>query len=729
MAETKTTFCRICEAACGLKVTVERNRVLDIQPDRDHPVSKGYACAKGLKFGPLHHSPDRLMFPLKRVGDGFERIGWDQALGEIGAKVRRLRAAHGPDSIAMYLGNPSGFSTLHAAFGQGFLTGVGSRNMFSAGSQDCNNKFLVSQYMYGFPFTLTFPDLEHTACLIVLGSNPAVSKMSFISAPRPVEQLRRIVARGGRVVSFNPRRVETARVVGEHHFIRPDTDVYLLLAFLRELLATGGADEARVGRFTKGFDDLRRVAEPWTPERAAAVTGVAADTLRDVVAAYRQAPGAALYGSTGINQGTNGTLAFWILEAINAVSGNLDRRGGTLVGRGLVDLPAYGKKVGFALRTDRSRVGGLASVVDTFPGGILPDEILTPGRGQIRALIVSAGNPLLSFPNANRLRAALQQLELLVSIDIFRNETGSLAHYVLPAVSFLQRADLPGFLSAFTGQTPTPYVQYTDTVVEPEGEQRDDWWIFSELAHACGVNLFGSRVAQGVFDVDRLLRRLPLVGSRLGFTAERAIALFLLASRETTIGALRRQPSGILRAPHRPGDFLGARVVTDDGLVDLAPAAFVARARELDRAYERELADRDRLKLITKRETLTHNSWMHNVESFVGPGTNYVYMHPLDARRTAVMDGDRVEVRSRTATIVLPMCETEELMPGTVAVPHGWGHGDADGLRVARGAAGANVNALAADGPDALEPLSGMAQLTGILVDVRKAATPGAECA
>jgi anaerobic selenocysteine-containing dehydrogenase len=261
-------------------------------------------------------------------------------------------------------------------------------------------------------------------------------------------------------------------------------------------------------------------------------------------------------------------------------------------------------------------------------------------------------------------------------------------------------------------------------VVPPEDEQRDDWWIFAELARASGVPLFGSRLAQGFFDLDGLLRRLPFVGSYLGFSAERAIALLLLASREATIGELREKPSGKLRAPNRENDFLGTRVVTDDGLVDLAPPGFVERVRALDRDFERERANRDRLKLITKRETLTHNSWMHNAESFTGPGTNYVYMHPDDARRAGVTNGERVEVASATASIVVPVCETDEMMPGTVALPHGWGHAEADGLTVARQAAGANVNALAADGPESLEALSGQAQLTGIVVDVRRAAPP-----
>jgi len=382
MSQTTTTFCRICEALCGLEATVEDGRVVDLRPDERHVATAGFACLKGLKQHQIYASPDRVLAPQRRQGTRWEEVPWERALGEIGAKVRAIREAHGPDSIAMYVGTAAGFGVLHPVFAQGFMTGLGSKSMYSSATQDCSNKFAVARQMYGFPFTQPFPDVDHTGCLVVVGANPVVSKWSFLQVPNPGARLKAIEARGGRVYFVDPRRTESAKAAGEHVFIRPDTDVFFFLAFLRELAAQGGVDRARADRFTTGLDDALRVAEPWTPERAAEVTLVPPGVLRSMVTAYRSARGAAIYSSTGVNMGSNGSLCFWLQEVINAASGNLDRRGGTLVGRGVIDFAAFGRKTGTLLRTDTSRIGGFGSVNDAFPGGVLADEILTPGRGR-----------------------------------------------------------------------------------------------------------------------------------------------------------------------------------------------------------------------------------------------------------------------------------------------------------------------------------------------------------
>ncbi len=716
--ETRHTFCRICEATCGLTATVDGERVVDLRPDDDHVVSKGYACIKGLRYHELHHSPDRLRHPLKRIGDRFERISWEQALEEIGQKVRRLVAEHGGDSVSAYLGNPISFSLLPPILTSAFLQGLGSRNLFQTGSQDCNNKFAAAQRMYGFPFIQTFPDIDRTECVIMIGSNPAVSRASFIQLPDPIRRLRAIEQRGGRVFFVNPRRTETARQLGTQVFIRPDTDVFFLLSFLHEVIARGAIDHARVGQYMRGLDTLRAVCEPWPPERTVDVTGVTVHTLRSLVDAYLAADGAALYSSTGVNQGSHGTLAYWIQEAINAITGNLDRLGGTLVGHGYIkDFPKYAKRGGHTLRTDLSRIGQLPSVVDTFPAGILADEILTKGPGQVRALFVLSGNPLLTVPNSNgHLEEAFRSLELLVAIDIFQNETANHAHYILPGTSALQRADLPFVFQSLMGAQPVPYAQYTDAVVPAEAEQRDETTILLQLARACGSQPFGSRLVAGFFKGWMSL-------GRLGYTPERLLGLAARAFGLGSLRSLRKEPHGRLLEPLLGNDFLGKRVVTDDGLVDLAPPDLVAATEDLERIFERERHQRRSLKLISKRERHSHNSWLHNHERFVEGRrhTNYLYMHPSDGERAGVQSGDIVEVRSDTATVRLPVQLTEDMMLGAVALPHGWGHQDATGLSVASRTTGANVNLLAADGPQHLEYFSGMAHLNGIVVEVVRA--------
>jgi formate dehydrogenase len=724
MPETHQTFCRICEALCGLEVTVDAGRVVDVQPDERHVATSGFACLKGLKQHKLYASPDRVRRPLRREGTAWSEIPWDRANAEIGEKVRRIRAQHGPDSIAMYVGTAAGFGVLHPVFAQGFMLGLGSKSMYSSATQDCSNKFAVAREMYGFPFTQPFPDVERTRCLIVVGANPAVSKWSFLQVPNPIRHLKAIEERGGRVWFVDPRRTESAKSAGEHVFIRPDTDVFFYLAFLRELIAQGGVDAARVARFSTGFDAVARLAEAWPPERAAVVTRVPAEKLREMVTAYRTAGGAALYSSTGVNMGSNGSLAFWIQEVINLVSGNLDRAGGTLVGHGVIDFAAFGKKTGTLLRTDRSRVGDFASVNDAYAGGLLADEIRTPGRGQVRALFVTGGNPLVTMANAGRLRESFRELELLVTLDIFRNETGELAHYILPATSPLERPDLPFIFPLMLGLQAQPYLQATKRVIAPEGEVRDEATIYLDLARASGVSLFGSRVAQVALEAMKAFHSRRHPDEQPSLPQEALLSLLLRVTGQKSFDALLRHPHGVLRPPHREADFLGHRVVTDDGRVHLAPPVLMDQAaRRLEATFAREQANAGKLKLITKRAITTHNSWTHNLAEFAekSGGTNHLYVHPDDAARLGLADGAMADVSTEVATVRVPVKLHAELMPGTVALPHGWGHQHAGGLTVASKTRGVNVNLLAGDGPDRLERVSGMAHLTGFVVEVRPA--------
>lgn len=722
---TEYTFCRICECLCGLKVTLDGNRVANIEPDREHPATEGHACVKGLRQHRIYESPDRLRHPLKREGSGFTRISWEQALGEIGDRVRALRAAHGPESIGMYVGTATGFDMIHPAFAQGFMTGIGTKQMYSPHTQDCANKFAVAHHLYGFPFTQPFPDIARTKFLVIVGGNPAVSKFSFLQLPHPMKKIKAVVERGGRVIFIDPRRTESARAAGEHIFIRPDTDVFFYLSFLRELFERDAIDREKTAAFMEGLEGLRGVVGPWTPERTAEVTGIAARTLRDIVSGYLAADGAALYSSTGVNMGRNGALAFWLQEAINAVTGNLDRSGGTLVGRGIVPFERMGKKRGLLLRKDRSRIGGFASVSDCFPGGVLADEILTPGQGQIKALFCTGGNPLNTMANSARLRGAFEKLELLVSADIFLNETASLAHYVLPVTTFFEMPGIPFIFPLFCGLQYRPYLQATRAILEPDGEQRHPMEVYTALARACGAPLFGSRAVQALMDLNtRALRSKIFRG--IALTPERMLGLILRSGGQPGFRKLLRHPHGLLRPPHEEGSFLGKRVVTDNGRINLAPRHFVERIASLDGVYADELKNRGLLKLITKRAVRTHNSWMHNLEEFVSGenSTNYLYMHPADAGDAGLAEGDYADVSSATGSVRVPVRLLEDLMPGTVALPHGWGHQPARGLSVAAATRGVNVNLLAADGPDSLDPLSGMAHLTGIPVKVKPAGGP-----
>ncbi len=727
MVETRHTFCRICEASCSLVASVEDGVISELKPNFDHVGTQGFACIKGLNQHKLYDSPDRLRHPLKRTGREWHTISWAQALGEIGEKVRELRGETS-DALAMYVGTAAGFSTLHPIFAQGFMQGIGSKNIFSSATQDCAHRFAMAKELYGFPLTQPFPDLANTECLIIVGTNPVVSKWTFLQVTNPVKRLKGINRRGGKIFVVDPRRTESAKTAGEHIFIRPNTDVFFYLSFLHELLAIDAIDAEHVANYMAGFEELANVVASWSPERTEDVTQIPAPTLRRMVSVYAAANGAALMSGTGIGMGTNGTLAVWLQEVINAVSGNLDRKGGTLVGRGIFDFAAFGVKYGLLVSQKRSRVGNFAAVNDGFPGGILADEIFTEGPDQIKGLFVTGGNPLLTMANSARLRDALSELELLVVTDIYLNETASLAHYVLPATSPLQRPDLPFIFPLFLGMQSIPYLAATRSVISPEGEQRDEATIYADLARACGVNLFGSKFAQwvigGLQRLNGLLR--PSEGSLI--PQEFILSLLLRITGNGSFKALLAYPNGKEREGAHPGDFLSARVLTEDGRVQLAPEKFVQAAKKLEADFSREQElGPDWFRLITKRSHKSNNSWTQNAVELTGGidgGSNHLYMHPEDAARVGLDEGDLADVTSEVATVRIAVRYLSDLMRGTVAIPHGWGHQEAVGLSVASKLGGVNVNLLAADGPDRVEELSGMAQLTGILVKVTPASGP-----
>ncbi len=723
MSEIKYTFCRICESSCGLKFEVEGNQVIKVEPDNKHVGTEGFACMKGLLQHKMYDSPDRLKYPMKRNGSQWQRISWQQAFEEIGGKVRQLRQVS-PHSIGMYVGTAAGFSMLHPIFAHGFMKGVGSRSIFSSATQDCANRFASASEMYGFPFLQPFPDLENINCLVIVGTNPVVSKWTFLQVANPVKRLKGMLKRGVKLHFVDPRRTESAKVGGEHVFIRPNTDVFFFLSFLHEIIARKAVDKQVLQVHMSGIDELEAVVEEWSPERTAEVTGISASSLRHLVSDYLNADGAAIITGTGIGMGTQGTLAHWLSESINAVTGNLDRKGGMVVGQGIFDFPKFGAERGLYVSDVYSRVGHFRAVNDGFPGGILADEILTPGTEQIKSLFVTGGNPLITMANSERLRDAFKELELLVVTDIYLNETASLAHYVLPATTPLERPDLPFIFPLFLGIQSKPYLAATDPVVEAKEEQLDEATIYWQLAKASGFGLFGSKIAQWIMATLARFNRQGNSSGQSRLPQRLLLSLLLRITGQGSFDALAQHIHGKPIQGAQPGSFLGKRPSTPDGKVQLAPKKFLRKLQELDAQFVAECESDGGLRLITKRSHHTHNSWTQNVvELTVGKmgQTNYLYMHPSDAEERNLEEGQIADVTSATSTLRVPIKLLNDLMPGTVALPHGWGHQHAEGLSVASKLSGVNVNLLAADGPNNVESLSGMVQLTGIPVSVTSA--------
>ena len=693
----RPTFCRVCEPACGLVAELEDGALRALRPDREHPVTHGFACHKGIASLDVHLDPDRLDHPLQRTAaGGFERIGWDEAIDGVAARLRAIIDRHGPGAVASYLGNPTAFNTLAGPAAGGFFAQLGARRAFNSGTQDCANKFAGSEAVFGSSTIHPIPDLEHTDLFLCLGANPRVSHMSFVSIPDPMQVLRDARARGARIVFVNPRRIESvAPSTGEWLPIRPDTDVYLLAALLAEIDRIGGLDEEGLRRHGKHVAELRAFVARFPAERAAQVTGIPAEQIRELARAFAEAPRASVHMSTGVNMGRQGTLAYWLLHMLSFATGNLDRRGGNLLSVGFYRSAKAGRRRyedGFA----DSEWGALRR--GPLPGTLLAHAI-EEAREPVRALIVVAGNPLLSIAGEARLRRALERLELLVCVDLYRNATGEYAHYLLPATDMLERADvnLTGL-----GLQYRPWVQFTEPVVEPRGERREEWWIFARLAQALGLRSpldppGGDPWAR----IDHMLRQ-----------------------RGLSIAALRETSHGVVFEDGRePGAFFTEHLQTEDGKIDCCPAAFAAALADCERIHAELAAEPPaQLKLVTRRDPWMHNSWYANLPRLRrgAHATNPLWVHPDDLAARGLHPGGRARLASEHGAIEVEVESDPGLVRGVVALAHGGGHARTPGMRVAQAAPGVNPNALLPIGPGSFDPLSNQAFMTGVPVELTR---------
>ncbi len=698
--EKKTTFCRVCEPACGLVATVENGELTALAPDKAHPVTQGFACNKGIAGLDIHRDPDRLARPLKRQPDGsFAPIAWADAPREIAERLRRIVDESGPEAIAAYIGNPSAFNTLAGPAIGSFFGQLGTRRSFGSGTQDCTNKFAATEAVYGTATLHPVPDIANTHYLLVIGENPRVSHMSFLGIADPVAELKAAVKRGATVRYVNPRRIEKPEAgTGEVTWIKPDTDTYFLAALIHEIFAAGLANADVLAAHGKNVEGLRAFVAQYTPERAARVTGIPASELRAMARAFATAPAAAVHASTGLNMGRQGTIAYWLVQMLSFVTGNLDRRGGNLYSYGFYPAAKAGRFDAQREIFFDSKWGKLRKIRGSLPGNLLADEILS-GEPRVRALVVLAGNPLLSVGGGERLRKAFEQLDLLVVIDLYRNATAEIAHYVLPATDMFERPDIN---ITGLGMQYRPYVQYTDAVVAPRDERKPEWWILGRIEQELGF--------KSVLDAGES----PDLFGRIGH---------MLKSRGHTLEELRESPHGIQFGELEPGRFYDEWIQTPDKRVDCCPPLFadaLARAETLCRELEAERADQ--LKLITRRDPWMHNSWYHNVERMKRPGRleNPLHMNPADAQRLGLAEGARVTCRSPHGAVEATLAYDADLMPGVVSMTHGWGHAKT-GMRVAQKHPGVNANALLPSGPGSFEPLSNQAHMTGIPVEVSAA--------
>ncbi len=680
--------------------------MVSVRGDDADPFSKGYICPKGTALADLHHDPDRLRQPMRRDGDTWTPMGWDEALDYVALRIRGIRDTYGRDAVGVYQGNPTAHNLGLLTYGQLLLRTLGTRNMYSATSLDQLPHMLAALQIFGNQLLMPVPDIDRSDLFICLGANPLASNGSIMTAPDVKSRLKAIQQRGGKVIVLDPRKTETADKADQHLFIRPATDAVLLLAMIHVLFAE---NLVRLGRLqANGVEELRVQSKPWSPERAAPITGIAADEIRSLSRQLATVERAVLYGRIGVCVQEFGGLSAWLCYAINALTGHLDEPGGLMFTTPAVDpLPLAGLlgfDGGFARWT--SRVSKKPEFGGELPMTAFAEEISTPGDGQIRALITSAGNPALSAPGGAKLEAALSSLDFMVSIDPYLNETTRLAHVILPPTSPLERSHYDAALNAFAVRN---VAKYSPPLFERGPDERHDWEICLGLLTRLRLPALGRGIAEKVLGklgpetvIDLALRAGPW-GLRRGL-------------KGLSIRKLRAQPHGVDLGALE--SRLPGRLNTSDKKLDLAPQVYLKDLPRLDKKYA---TPPTQLVMIGRRHLRSNNSWMHNSERLLkGPPRCTIMIHPDDAATRGLVDGAHAKVATSIGSITVPVEITDTMMPGVVSVPHGWGHTRRGAkLSVAATMPGESVNDVI--DPSRIDELTGTSALSGQPVKVTPA--------
>jgi anaerobic selenocysteine-containing dehydrogenase len=741
--------CPFCEATCGLEVETVGREMVSVRGDADDVFSHGYICPKATGLKHLDEDPDRLRAPLVRRDGELVEASWDEAFAEIDRRLTPILAEHGRDAVAVYLGNPNVHNLSGSLYNTALLRALGSHNVYSASTVDQMPKQVSAGLMFGTMLSIPIPDVDRTDYLLMLGANPLVSNGSLLTAPDLRGRLRALRERGGKLVVVDPVRTRTAQAADEHHFIRPGTDALLLFAMVNVLVADGLVDLGRLAEHTDGVTEVAELAGDFTPDAVAPACGVAAETIRRLARELAAAPRAAVYARIGSCTQEFGTLASWLVDVLNVLTGNLDRAGGAMFtlaaaaqrnAQGSQGAGGRGKGVRFGRWS--SRVRGLPETYGELPVACLAEEIETPGTGQIRALLTIAGNPVLSTPDAGRLDRAIAGLPFILSVDMYLNETTRHAHVVLPVPPPSQRSH---YDVAFGQLAVRNVANYSPPIFPRAGTMPDEWQVLLRLtAIAAGqgpnadVAALDELIARTLLSMEQSVPGAAVAGRdpdtlfaalapRTG--PERLLDLLLRAGPYgdhfgarpdgLTLAVLERHPHGVDLGPLQPR--VPEVLRTPSGRIELAPEPIVADVPRLRAALSR--GRNGGMVLIGRRQLRSNNSWMHNLAPLVkGRDRCTMQVHPDDAARLGLTDGGHAVVTSPAGSIRVPVEVTDEIMTGVVSIPHGWGHhAEGSKMTVAAQHAGVNTNVLADS--SRLDPLSGNAVLNGIPVEVAAAAS------
>ena len=700
--------CTLCEAMCGIEVTTHERQIVSIAGDKKNPFSEGHVCPKAIVLKDLYDDPDRIKKPLKKTKQGWQEISWESALDEVSNKLFAIQQEHGVESVGTYLGNPNAHNMGSILFGPYFYRALKSHNRYSATSVDQLPHHIVSRQLFGHQSQIPIPDIDHTQYFMIIGGNPLASNGSIMTVPHIKRRLKAIQARQGKVVVIDPKQSETADISSEHHFIKPGSDALLLLAMINRVFATNKVKPEKLLAITPDLLLVENYVKNYTPAKVATQTGMSELQINALVDDFCAAKSAVCYGRMGASVQAFGTLTQYLIMLLNILTGNLDRQGGMMFTQPAADLLPH---------SPRGSVGGyftrvrkLPAFAGEFPVSALAEEITTPGQGQIKAMVIGAGNPVLTTPNGGQLDKAFEGLEFMVAIDFYLSETSRHANIILPPVTALERDHYDIIFHKFAVRNSA---KFSPAIFTPQNDSKTDWQIYLGLAERLDklnglatdkYKALWHKEPKGV--VDDLLK---MTGYQHG--GNKVDLAFLLA-----------HPHGIDLGPLQAN--LPHAIYHENKLIDLSFHYFMADLPRLHaHFFDSPTNDPDSLQLIGRRHLKTNNSWLHNSQRMV-KGTNNgqsrctAQIHPHDAQKRQLENKQMIKVSSRVGSINIPVEISDKIMPGVISIPHGWGH-NKKGMRlqVAEQNPGVSVNDLTDE--MVVDELSGNAVLNGVPVYVQ----------
>ncbi len=712
MSETiKYRTCHLCEAMCGLAIEVKDNEVIAIKGHKEDIYSRGHICPKGVALKDLHDDPNRLKQPIKKTPTGWETISWEEAFDIAEKEFKKIRKKYGNDAIGTYTGNPTVHNTGTAITLYDTINALNTRNRYASHSLDSVPVFLVNQMMFGHAMMAPIPDIDHLDYMLIIGANPMASNGSFMSTPNIREKIKTIQQKGGKVVVIDPRKTETADKASEHYFIHPEKDVLLLLAIINELVLRNAIPSSKALLLSDHLEELKEMVQSYTKEIVSPLTGIDSKDIAHIVDDLIKHSNSIVYGRLGVNTQSYGTLCQWLITSINILLGKLDEKGGllfTLPAIDYVTLMAHESK----MFRYSSRVKSYKEIVGEFPTATLADEILTKGKNQIRGFISIAGNPARSAPNSQLMEKALTDLEFMLTIDMYINETTQHADLIMPPAVGLETMHYSFVLHIIATRNTSKFSRAPLSISK---EQRYDWQIMGELQRRLFTGNIFQRMKSNIMSRihPRTKLDLALKTGAYGVWGGR-----FLRKDGLSLKRLEQKPEGVELSPLT--SVLPKRLFTKNKRIELMPELFVKEMEKVKELLIPEKIELYPLKLIGRRHLRSNNSWMHNLPVLEGGSRTCTMMiHPDDAASHGILTQEMVEVYSKFGAISIEAEITSNIIQGTISIPHGWGHhGDGVQMETAKRNGGANINQLMDH--DRLDPLSYNMAFNGHPVAIRK---------